>query len=309
MSKNIVKPSDNQLSLPNFTSEPQTPFDSIRHGDEKTGYWLARELMPLLDYSKWQNFKRAIADAIKSCANSGHVVGDHFGLLTSVTQSGKGRDQENEDFRLSRYACYLIAMNGDPSKRAIADAQGYFLQKTRQAELDEKDANRKRLNKHNQDITAYQLHGKAADWAEARVESKVSQKELNAALYATHEAHAPDYGAVGAMQNAELIGMTKREIVAYLGLLPKDEPKYRDMLSKYALQAIDLMDTAMRRQMVQCGRALTTDEQLDIARDKARQAARIMREAASMAGVDFVSGAPLDTEGNPLLTRHVRLLK
>ncbi len=162
--------------------------------------------------------------------------------------------------------------------------------------------------KRQQDVTVYQLRGKPEQWAQSRVASKKAQAALNQALFLTHEQHTPDYSKVAATQNQELFDMTKREIVTYLGLLPKDEPKYRDMLGQFALQAIDLMDTASKRQMMQLGRDLTTAEQIVIVREKAQQAARIMKEASEMAGIDFISGAQLDRNGKPLISRNVRLL-
>src|SRR5688572_13934054 len=90
------------------------PFERIKRIDEYgREVWIARELMPLLEYTKWQNFIKAIARAQTACRESGGDVNKHFGLLTSVTQTGKGRQQDIDDYRLSRYACYLIAMNGD----------------------------------------------------------------------------------------------------------------------------------------------------------------------------------------------------
>lgn len=113
-------------------SNPQSLFDSIRHYDEKGNeYWLGRDLMPLLEYAKWQRFEDAITRAMASCEAAGCTTGKHFIHLPGSV-SGKGRLGDN--YKLSRYAAYLVAMNGDIRKPAIAQAQAYFAIKTREAE-------------------------------------------------------------------------------------------------------------------------------------------------------------------------------
>lgn len=304
--KNSTPSDSRQLSLWNDEQNQQTPFERIKHTDATGEYWLARELMPLLDYTDWRNFKRAIGDAQKSCETSGKNASQNFGLLKSTIQSGKGRKQQIDDYRLSRYACYLILQNGDPGKQAIADAQAYFAVQTRRAELSA--AEQKKL-KHNQDVTGYQLHGYSQDTAVARVESKESQKPFSNALIATKDDHSPDFAGVGAAQNKALFNKTKRQMIEYLGLLPKDEPKYRDFLGIWALRAVKLANAAAARQMTALGRALTDEEQKAVVKEQAELAARLMRSAAEMEGIDFLSGAPLDDNGNALIVRNVKLLK
>lgn len=110
-----------------------SPFDSIRHFDKHGNeHWFGRELMPLLGYSKWQRFQEAIARAIVSCSNSKNAnPEDHFSHLPGSV-SGSGRTGDN--FKLSRHACHLIAMAGDPRKPEIAAAQEYFSAKVYEAE-------------------------------------------------------------------------------------------------------------------------------------------------------------------------------
>ena len=111
-------------------------FEDIKHLDEQGNeYWTARELMPILEYTKWQNFAPLVGKAKKACASSDNAVSDHFTEVSKMVILGSGAAREVEDFHLSRYACYLIAMNGDPRKRAVALAQTYFAVKTRQQEL------------------------------------------------------------------------------------------------------------------------------------------------------------------------------
>ncbi|MDV7194654.1 phage antirepressor KilAC domain-containing protein [Mycolicibacterium fortuitum] len=112
-------------------SGEQSPFDTIRRvTPEGREWWSARELMPLLGYSVWRDFANAIGRARAAAQNSGHDPLKHFAGARKVAASGPAA----EDFHLSRFACYLIAMNGDPRKPEIAAAQTYFAIKTREAE-------------------------------------------------------------------------------------------------------------------------------------------------------------------------------
>ena len=115
-------------------------FEEIKHTDE-TGmeFWYARELMPILQYSNWQNFEKIINKAKTSCENSKINVLDHFTDINKMVQIGSGAERKQQDYKLTRYAGYLIAQNGDSRKEVIALAQTYFAIQTRRQEISEKE--------------------------------------------------------------------------------------------------------------------------------------------------------------------------
>lgn len=115
----------------------KTKFDRTIHTLDGTDveYWLARELMLLLGYERWENFEKAIERSMESCETSGITVANHFREVTKMVQLGSGAKRNVRDYMLTRYACYLIAQNGDPKKEEIAFAQSYFAVQTRKQEL------------------------------------------------------------------------------------------------------------------------------------------------------------------------------
>jgi len=113
-------------------------LESIRKEIENVEYWSARDLQEIFGYDRWENFYKAVKRATISIENTSESIENHFREVTKMIILGKGGERKVKDYALTRYACYLIAQNGDPSKEEIAFAQGYFALKTRKQELIEK---------------------------------------------------------------------------------------------------------------------------------------------------------------------------
>ena len=145
-------------------------FESIKHINEYgEEYWLARELQPILEYVQWRNFAEAVERAKLACKNSGFSIEDHFADVSKTIEMPKGAHKDIPDYMLSRYACYLIVMNGDPRKEVIAIGQTYFAVKTRQQELidnyEQLSEDQKRLAIRNEMIAHNKSLAEAAQMA------------------------------------------------------------------------------------------------------------------------------------------------
>lgn len=145
-------------------------FESIRHINEYgEEFWYARELSKVLEYKDFRNFELAIFKAMDACKNSGNEISDHFGEVTEMVSIGSNAKRGFPSYQLSRYACYLIVMNADSSKKIIALGQTYFAIKTRQQELidnfDDLTEDKKRLAIRHEMITHNKSLAEAAQMA------------------------------------------------------------------------------------------------------------------------------------------------
>lgn len=148
-------------------------FEALKLTNEYNAeYWSARDLQPLLGYSQWRRFEQAIERAKASCETSGNNPQNHFAGAGKMVDLGSGSQRPVDDYHLSRFACYLIAQNGDPRKPEIADAQQYFAVQTRRQELsDQAAADVERLELRKQTAEEFKaLSGAAQD---AGVQSKM----------------------------------------------------------------------------------------------------------------------------------------
>jgi DNA-damage-inducible protein D len=124
------------LSSREIEKRHHNTFEELKQNTEDHAeFWNARDLLVALDYSSWDKFKRVIQKAISACENSAQEPGNHFSQVVKMVKLGSGSQRDIEDYKLSRYACYLIVQNGDPSKPVIANGQTYFAIQTRRQEL------------------------------------------------------------------------------------------------------------------------------------------------------------------------------
>lgn len=154
-----------------------SPFDQIRREDEQGEYWSARELMPLLEYHKWQDFKEAIERAMIDCSKAGRSTQENF---TQLRKNSFGTGRPSIDFRLTRYACRLIVMAARTSGDVAAQARTYFSDRVDEAELLD-NPDQAYLEWRSRAIRSYIAHGYSVEWAERRVDDITVRNAL------THE--------------------------------------------------------------------------------------------------------------------------
>ena len=180
------------LSLANnFEDHSQTTENGIE-------FWFARDIQHLLGYTEWRNFQKVIIKAKTSCEASGNEILDHFVDANKMVKLGSGSEREIEDIMLTRYACYLIAQNGDPRKEEIAFAQNYFAVQTRKFEVIEK-----RIN----------------DWErlQARQKLSISEKELSGLIY-EQTGNDKNFGLIRSKGDQALFGKSTQQMKNRLGV-------------------------------------------------------------------------------------------
>ena len=168
-------------------------FESFSHEtDEGIEFWFARDLQQLLGYTKWDNFQNVIVKSRTACEISGQDILDHFADIGKMVQIGSGATKKIDDIMITRYACYLIAQNGDSKKEQIAFAQTYFAMQTRKAELIE------------QKILEYER-------VQAREKLKGTEKELSAIIY-EQTGSDRNFGLIRSKGDTALFGRTTQQM-------------------------------------------------------------------------------------------------
>lgn len=201
-------------------------LEDVRH-QNGIEYWFARELYPVLGYTRWESFEGVIERAKESCERSGGVVTDHFQDETKMVPMGNGASKSVQDIKLNRYACYLIALNGNPQKEEIAFAQAYFVTQTRSFEvLTQKMDELGRLD--------------------SRERLKITEKDFSAMVF-TRGVDGPGIARVRSAGDQAMFGRTTDQMKDKL-LVPATRP-LADYLPDVTLKAKDLA-TAMTAENV-----------------------------------------------------------
>ena len=193
-------------------------FEQVSHKENDIEYWLARELQELLDYSKWENFSKVIDKAITACTNSGQQKDDHFLGVRKKVFIGSGAEREIDDIMLTRYACYLIAQNGDSRKEQVAFAMSYFALQTRKQELLEK-----RINE--------------IERVKARKKLSETEKELSGILF-ERGVDNKGFGRIRSKGDHALFGGYATNSMKYKLSIPKNRP-LADFLPTITIKAKD----------------------------------------------------------------------
>jgi DNA-damage-inducible protein D len=192
-------------------------FESLRHVDEGGAeYWLARELMPVLEYETWRAFKAVMAKSQTAADQADQPANDHFAEVGKMIPIGHGAEREVEDFKLSRYACYLIVQNGDPSKPVIANGQTYFAIQTRRQELAD-DAAFRQLS---EDQKRVYLRGEVREHNKQLVETAQQAGVETPVDFAVFQDHGYRglYGGLGARDIHQRKGLKKsQQILDHMG--------------------------------------------------------------------------------------------
>lgn len=216
-------------------------FEDYAHNKEGVEYWLAREVQELLGYTKWSNFEQVIEKARIACQGAGQRTSDHFADVGKMVDLGSGAQREVEDIALTRYACYLIAQNGDPKKEEIAFAMTYFAVQTRKQEL---------------------IEQRLADWERLQAREKLtfSEKELSRIIY-ERGIDEMGFGRIRSKGDAALFGGYTTQGMKDKLSVPSNRP-LADFLPAITIKAKDFANEVTNVQVQQ--RDLRTETEVSL---------------------------------------------
>lgn len=200
-----------------ITTQHHATFEGLRQEDEAGNeFWLARPLAKVLDYSEYRHFLPVVDRAREACRKSGQVVEDHFEDVLEMVDIGSGAKRELPDVRLSRYACYLVVQNGDPSKPVIANGQTYFALQTRRQELAD-DANFARLSEDEKRVAIRNELAQHNKYLAAAAKDAGVETSLDFAIFQEH-GYKGLYGGLGAKDIHARKGLKKsQKILDHMG--------------------------------------------------------------------------------------------
>ena len=200
-----------------IANQHHATFESIRNTDEAgQEFWLARQLAEVLDYSQYRHFLPVVERAKEACLNSGQPVGNHIEDVLTMVEIGSGAQREIADIRLSRYACYLVVQNGDPSKPVIANGQTYFAMQTRRQELQD-SAKFAQLSEDDKRIAIRNELAAHNKYLAAAAKSAGVETSLDYAIFQDH-GYKGLYGGMGAKEIHSRKGLKKsQKILDHMG--------------------------------------------------------------------------------------------
>jgi DNA-damage-inducible protein D len=233
-------------NMSNLTANEYQGFEQIKRTDENDSeYWFARELAPVLEYAEWRNFSKVLDRAMLACRNSGFNVADQFVEVNKLIEHGKGGQRKVTDYKLSRYACYLIVQNGDPRKEIIATGQTYFAIQTRRQEVADY------FNQLDEDNKRLVIRGDIKQWNQMLAE-------------AAHNAGVISNEEFAQFQNAGYMGLYGGETVQDIHTRKRLAPRQKilDYMNSQELIAnlfrISLAEEKIRNEQIQGTDAATT---------------------------------------------------